>query len=94
MSSFEEDFEPYRASDAHDEMDARFGWGLRNNEVHHLRKQVEELAAAFTAVWITADRGGWDAKAVEHFDALVELHNVEVQRDAQGLLRGSAGTTG
>lgn len=78
MSSFEEDFEPYRASDAHDEMDARFGWGLRNNEVHHLRKQVEELAAAFTAVWITADRGGWDAKAVEHFDALVELHNVGV----------------
>ncbi len=44
-------------------------------EVERLRAQVESLAAAFTVVWITADRGGWDAKAVEHFDALVEVHN-------------------
>jgi hypothetical protein len=46
-------------------------------EVERLRAQVEELAAAFTVVWISADRGGWDAKAVEHFDALVELHNAK-----------------
>lgn len=46
MSSFDEDFEPYRASDAHDEMDARFGWELRNNEAHHLNREREILRAA------------------------------------------------
>lgn len=46
MSSFEEDFEPYRESEAYDEMDARFGWGLRNNEVHHLERDREILRAA------------------------------------------------
>ena len=39
--------------------------------------EQQELAAAFTAVWITADRGGWVSTAVEHFDALVELYNGE-----------------
>jgi hypothetical protein len=46
MSSFEEDFAPWADSDHHDEMDARFGWGLRNNEVHHLTREREILRAA------------------------------------------------
>jgi hypothetical protein len=78
MGTFEEDYAPWAESDHHDEMDVRFGWGLRNNEVHHLKRQVEELAAAFTVVWISACREGWDAKAIKHFDALVELHNAEI----------------
>ena len=36
--SFDEMFEYYREGDAYDEMDARFGWELRNNEVAELRR--------------------------------------------------------
>ena len=46
-------------------------------EVERLRAQIEELAEAFTVVWIAEDHAAWDAKAVERFNALMELHNVK-----------------
>lgn len=46
MSSFDENFEPYRASYVHDERDARFGWELRNTEVHNINRAREILRAA------------------------------------------------
>ena len=46
MSRFEEDFAPWAESDHHDEIDARFGWGLRNYEVHHLTREREILRDA------------------------------------------------
>ena len=39
---FDEMFEPYRASDAHDEMDAEFGWNLRRSEVHALETKIKK----------------------------------------------------
>ena len=41
-------------------------------EMEILRAQVAELLEAFTVVWVAADRSDWDAKAIEHFDALIE----------------------
>jgi hypothetical protein len=89
MSSFEDDYAPWADSDAHDEMDARFGWGLRNNEVHHLQRDREVLR---TAICQTLDANGHLAdgevctllalktalRKVGSPWAGDELHNVEV----------------
>jgi hypothetical protein len=36
-------------------------------------KQRDELLAAFTVVWISANREAWDAKTVARFDELLVL---------------------
>ena len=70
-------------TDEDDDMSGR-GYGsvdiaeILSAEVERLRAQVEELAEAFTVVWISDDHAAWDAKAVERFNALIELHNAEI----------------
>ena len=63
-------------------------------EVERLRAQVEELAEAFTVVWISDDHAAWDAKAVERFNAMIELHNVEVTGAARLYRAASVWTAG
>lgn len=44
MSDFDEMFGLYREADEHDENDARFGWHLRDNEVHWLKQRADTMA--------------------------------------------------
>ena len=76
----------YEIAGATDEEDDMTGSGygsvdiaeILSVEVERLRAQVGELAEAFTVIWIADDHAAWDAKAVEHFNALAELLNAKV----------------
>ena len=61
-----------------DEMELRAAASILALHCQHLEKEnqllrqhVEELADAFTVIWISDDHSAWDGKAVERFDDLL-----------------------